>query len=1365
MASSSNIFASNVFYSGNVFGPSGEQLTQGAALTQKIQDLAGGFSNGIPGLMTSSSIVGTGMAQSALSPFTNALEGSIYFPGTSSNYITTGGAGSPITAVNWATVSGGFTLELWANFPSFANASTDATSFPVMIGNMNNPGMGGPAYYWGFGPTTSGVLYFSYYNGSSIQVTSGSTLSTNTWYHLCVQSNGTNIFQFVNGTLASTTAISGGVTVGTGNPFTLGASYTRNPGPNMYIASARLTYGANLYSQGSFTTPTGPLGIAPTGQTVMLLRNPLYSAMTLKNPLNAQSSVRVRCLPSDALIYVDAFGSNLPNKAPTNYTPTFDPYGTGAVLFRTAIYQYLDFGSQIINVKTKGFTAIMKVQMVLSPSSYERIFQFYGAPSSSVYIQLLRSATASGFYGVFNNGSGEGAIGYPSLAQDVPYVVAMRYDPLINTWSLWINGVISVINSSSTTTPNDFIAAQTLIGSSGPNMNLYTFAAYNRALTDNEITDATAMLNQVAPVVPRTVEIGNVNGRPSLTVDSTGSVNVLGPLNGVSGAAAPVDLGINSLSLATGNLTSNIAVTSFSPLGPTEGSLYFPGVANTYIQAGSTSQPFSNSNIYSFGDFVVEAWVNPTSLANNPVLFGYGEAVNQAYLGWYFELHPTGQVQWFSSLNGALSGLQTNTSLTVGTWAHIAAIHQSSTKRIQIYINGQPQTFVSATGGFTASGTVGSYTTGVVPSSAYSMLIGQMYNSTYAYNGSLTNLRITTGSGAAQIYNNNAFVPSTSPLFPASNTAGGSLTTRLLVRAPLTKGQTNISKIGPASGVLAFPPAPMTTYATNLTGQSYYGQGVYVASASTEFDTTGTYSAWRAFDKASGAIWASAYGGYSLSTPYNYPAGTTTVDINGNSYLGEWIQIQKPCSIVPSSYSILNSGNATKSPAKWWILGSRDGTSWFLVDSQSSVAYSSSLLTFAVTAAQAFTYYRMVINAVTGSSGIVQFAEWTLNGSIESVNVTADGRVGLGVVNPTRALEVAGDVVCAGTLSAGNPLMFRNRIINGDMRIAQRGTSITASGYNLDRWVANFNAGNMTIAQSTSVPLGQGFSNSVSIVMNATIASGTAGAWYFRQSIEGYNVSDFGFGNPAGAGTFTVSFWLTSSLAGTMTVTLMNTADTRSYLTTISVGNYWQKYTLTIPVDAGATSISTTTASALTLHFVFQSGTSTTTTNTWLASQTFWLSNTTNYMVNGTTINITGVQLEKGLVATPFEVRPYATELALCQRYYYQITALNNSGSSQSNINWGIAYVRSAGNASIYYSLPVPMRAQPTFFNTATLQFDWNAVANLGVFNSPVLVTNKSTNKDIEIDGTVTGGTQGQAGAIIFQMPTAGQYVSFNAEL
>ena len=1259
MASSSNIFASNVFYSGNVFGPSGEQLTQGAALTQKIQDLAGGFSNGIPGLMTSSSIVGTGMAQSALSPFTNALEGSIYAPNSATSYIS---AVNQTFNQNWKTNQ--MTAEGWFYFPSFSQGGS------TFFGHYQPAGGG---FDWTFNVSTGGVFTFYYWNGSVGNTATGPTLSVNTWYHLCVQSDGTNIFIFSNGTLSSTTAISGTPVITSTYPLVFGAYNSLAP-PAFYVSSTRLTFSANLYSQGSFTTPTGPLGIAPTGQTVMLLRNPLYSAMTLKNPLNAQSSVRVRCLPSDALIYVDAFGSNLPNKAPTNYTPTFDPYGTGAVLFRSAQSQYLDFGSQIINVKTKGFTAIMKVQMVLSPSNYERIFQFYGAPSSSVYIQLLRSATASGFYGVFNNGSGEGAIGYPSLAQDVPYVVAMRYDPLINTWSLWINGVISVINSSSTTTPNDFIAAQTLIGSSGPNMNLYTFAAYNRALTDKEITDASAMLNQVAPVVPSTVEIGNVNGRPSLTVDPTGSVNVLGPLNGVSGAAAPVDLGINSLSLATGNLTSNIAVTSFSPLGPTEGSLYFPGVANTYISFGTTGQPFSNSNIYAFGDFVVEAWVNPTGLTSTAFVNG-GDPNTGSF--WFFGTNATtGTIAWYSYLNGTPAALNTTASVTPGTWQHVAVIHQSSTKRIQIYINGAPQAISAGGTGFTVSGTVGSYTTGIVPALT-NLVVGQN-GPTQVFNGYLTNLRIVTGSGAAQIYNNNAFTPSTSPLFPASNTAGGSLTTRLLVRAPLTKGQTNISKIGPASGVLAFPPAPMTGYSTNLTGLSPYGQGTYVASASSEY-SSGT-PVWYAFTKStsSGSPWASG-ATFSGSTPYASTA-TTTVDISGNSYQGEWIQIQQPSSIVLSSYSIINYiGDSLKGPGKWALLGSRDGANWFLLDSRSGVPWSSSTLTYTVSSGQAFTYLRLIVNQLTGGGTVVQMSGLIFNGQIEGLNINPDGKVGLGVVNPTRALEVAGDVVCAGTLSAGNPLMFRNALYNGDFRIAQRGTSFTnpSGQYTLDRWyISTYGAvGNGTVSQIQSGLAN--FSNAFQLATTST----TSGNWYISQSLETRDVVRFQ------GQAVTVSFWykIPTSFTSTWSPALFWTTSVDTAITNAVSGS---------PNTAGFGNMPNTTAWTYTQFQAFVPST---------AQALSVMFTTYNNTVNGATLQITGVQLEKGSVATPYEILPYATELALCQRYYQELPFGGSHFTGNGRCVLSVAGTNSSMcGTGIYFQVPMRANPAPTYYGAGT---------------------------------------------------------------
>jgi hypothetical protein len=270
-----------------------------------------------------------------------------------------------------------------------------------------------------------------------------------------------------------------------------------------------------------------------------------------------------------------------------------------------------------------------------------------------------------------------------------------------------------------------------------------------------------------------------------------------------------------------------------------------------------------------------------------------------------------------------------------------------------------------------------------------------------------------------------------------------------------------------------------------------------------------------------------------------------------------------------------------------------------------------------------------------------------------------------------------------------------------------------------------------------------------------------------QQPLEGYTCSDFAWGTPFGV-PITVSFWFRTNVAAgsIFSVTIRNSSQ---YAATFSAtgGGAWQYVTLVFPPPPNGSTWGTGTALFGNLMFFARgSGTAANSPNTWINGYYEGSSIDTNwYATSGNFVEWTGVQLEKGTIATPFEVRPYATELALCQRYYYQITATTNSGGVQSAINWGIAYVRSAGNASVYYSLPVPMRAQPTFSNTAALQFDWNNVSNLGIFTSPVLNTTKSSNKDIEIDGGCTGGTQGQAGAMMLTNVTAGQYAAFNAEL
>jgi hypothetical protein len=405
---------------------------------------------------------------------------------------------------------------------------------------------------------------------------------------------------------------------------------------------------------------------------------------------------------------------------------------------------------------------------------------------------------------------------------------------------------------------------------------------------------------------------------------------------------------------------------------------------------------------------------------------------------------------------------------------------------------------------------------------------------------------------------------------------------------------------------------------------------------------------------------------------------------------------------------------------------------------------STAAATFSATPAAAANVLTVIGSSTTGN--VFQFS----NSAGGNFVMTNAGRIGIGTTNPVQALEVSGSAVVAGTLSAGNPLMFRNRIINGNFDVWQRGTSFSSpatAAYMADRWKIEFDgtAATRTISRQTfatgqtSVP-----GNPKYFLQMAQTVAGSGGTYFnpIVQAIE--SVLTF-----AGQ-VVTVSFWAQATV-GTPTITVVvgqifgtvgspsSTVYTNTPTYTLSAN--WQQYTWTVAVPSISGKTLGTNGDDYLGIFI----------------------RTQPNLVH--TVNFASVQVEKGSVATPFEVRPFATELALCQRYYYQITALTNSGGSQSNINWGIAYVRSAGNASIYYSLPVPMRTQPTFFNNATLQFDWNAVANLGVFNSPVLVTNKSNNKDIEIDGTVTGGTQGQAGAIILASPTAGQYVSFNAEL
>jgi hypothetical protein len=296
---------------------------------------------------------------------------------------------------------------------------------------------------------------------------------------------------------------------------------------------------------------------------------------------------------------------------------------------------------------------------------------------------------------------------------------------------------------------------------------------------------------------------------------------------------------------------------------------------------------------------------------------------------------------------------------------------------------------------------------------------------------------------------------------------------------------------------------------------------------------------------------------------------------------------------------------------------------------------------------------------------------------------------------------------------------FRNRIINGDMRIDQRnaGASVTASNinsitYTLDRW-AYFcsQASKFTLQQNAaSVTPPVKFSNYLGITSSSAYSVLTGDYFFIRQYIEGFNFADAAFGT-ANATTITLSFWIRSSLTGTFGGALGNSAANRSYPFTysISVADTWEYKTITIAGDTTGTWVGATNGAGAIINFSLGAGsTFSGTAGAWAAGNFISATGATSVVgTNGATFYITGVQLEVGSVATPFERIDYGRELIMCQRYYYktfgQEIAPANSAQYTNGIGVpaiGTAYTTSAIRSQAIF--PQPMRTTPTitYFNS-----------------------------------------------------------------
>jgi hypothetical protein len=356
----------------------------------------------------------------------------------------------------------------------------------------------------------------------------------------------------------------------------------------------------------------------------------------------------------------------------------------------------------------------------------------------------------------------------------------------------------------------------------------------------------------------------------------------------------------------------------------------------------------------------------------------------------------------------------------------------------------------------------------------------------------------------------------------------------------------------------------------------------------------------------------------------------------------------------------------------------------------------------------------------------------------------------------------------------------RNLIINGAMQVVQRGTSVTgittSNYYTADRWVISLSSvGTWTMNVDSSGPTNTEFRNSANLICTTADSSLSASdIFLFHQRLEGQNLQGVKKGTSA-AESLTVSFWVKSSNTGTYICEFFDNDNTRqiSKSYTINTANTWEKKTITVPPDTTG-QFDNDNATSLFLFFCLAAGSDRT---SGTLNDSTWASNV-NANRNVGQLNlanavgnywaVTGIQLEKGSTATPYEWRNYGTELALCQRYFYSM------GGSSTYEQFGFISSTGATDGRCVVYLPVSMRTKPSIIQTGAFQIAGGLTSLTGTHSAGTTMYADSVgffsgNQNIGFDfWPGTAGSYGvtNAGSFVFRAndSTATRF-QFSAEL
>jgi len=356
------------------------------------------------------------------------------------------------------------------------------------------------------------------------------------------------------------------------------------------------------------------------------------------------------------------------------------------------------------------------------------------------------------------------------------------------------------------------------------------------------------------------------------------------------------------------------------------------------------------------------------------------------------------------------------------------------------------------------------------------------------------------------------------------------------------------------------------------------------------------------------------------------------------------------------------------------------------------------------------------------------------------------------------------------TASEAGSLASPNIVINGDMAVAQRGTSSTSTGYQtVDR--LTLGVGQVSVTQSQQAltsgsPYEAGFNNFYRMANTST--SSNAGSYVqVTHSIEAQHIANSGWNFKSSSSFVTVSFWARSSLAGTYYVRI-NTDDGTTYYRIKAFAlsaDTWTKVTFTIEGNSNLT-INDDNGVGLQVVIVPHYGTTFTGTN---ASTTAWFTLTSNeyfpdYAQNwgntsSATFDVTGLQLEVGEVATPFKHESYGDNLARCQRYYYL-------AADGDNAPLGSGVAEAAAASSWVTHFPVPMRAAPSLEDVEGTNYyiSWGGGAT-DTFDGMKSSDTSTTGVYLYNDAGLNAGGNTAGRGVIVSTNNASAKVAFQSEL